>query len=65
MTRFMIEEHPEGYACLNAALHGRKTPDGMPDSQDMPGVQRAAFQDCFGMNYMQFDEAWRAWAVTQ
>jgi hypothetical protein len=65
MTRFMIETNPKGYACLNGTLHGRKRADGLPDPEDMPGVQRQAFQDCFGMSYMQFDEAWRAWAVTQ
>lgn len=65
MTRFMIETNPKGFACLNATLHGRKRPDGLPDPEDQPGVQRKAFQDCFGMSYLEFDEAWRAWAVAQ
>ena len=65
MTRFMLETNPEAYACLNAKLHGRKTPDGQPDSEDMPKVQREAFQECFGMGYAQFDAAWQAWAAVQ
>jgi hypothetical protein len=65
ITKFMIETNPKGYACLNGKLHGRKTPDGMPDAQDMPGAQRDAFQECLGMGYAQFDAAWEAWAATQ
>lgn len=65
MTKFMIESNPKGYACLNGKLHGCKTPDGMPDSEDMPSKQREAFQECFGMGYAQFDAAWQAWAATQ
>jgi hypothetical protein len=65
MTKFMVTTDPAGYACLNAALHGRKSPDGMPDSEDLSGVQREAFGDCLGMSYAQFDEAWRTWATQQ
>jgi hypothetical protein len=65
MTKFMVETNPQGYACLNGKLHGRKKADGVPDPEDLPGVQRDAFQECFGMSYPQFDEAWRAWATTQ
>lgn len=65
MTRFMIETNPEGYACLQSKLHGRKKPDGSPDAEDMPAAQREAFQECFGMGYAQFDAAWQAWAAAQ
>lgn len=66
MTRFMIETNPEGYACLNNQLHGRKrASDGMPDSEDLLSAQRNAFVECLGMNYVQFDEAWRTWALSQ
>lgn len=65
MTKFMIETRPEAYACLNAKIHGRKKPDGTPDPEDMPGVQRSAISECFDWSYVQFDEAWRAWATSQ
>jgi len=65
MTKFMVTTNPKGYACLNDKIHGRKRPDGMPDPEDMPGVQREAISECFGMSYIQFDEAWRAWATSQ
>jgi hypothetical protein len=65
MTRFMVATNPEGYGCLNKTLHGRKRADGMPESEDQLDAQRAAFPECFGMTYAQFDEAWRAWAISQ
>jgi len=65
MTKFMVTTNPQGYGCLNDKLHGRKRADGMPDAENLLDVQRAAFNECFGMNYAQFDEAWRAWAIAQ
>ena len=65
MTRFLIEQHAKGYAGLNGALHGRKAADGSPDAEDLVSVHRKAFQECVGLTYAQFDEAWRAWAMTQ
>jgi len=65
MIKFMVATNPQGFGCLNGKLHGRKRPDGMPDTEDIPGVHRAAVSECFGMTYPQFDEAWRAWALLQ
>jgi hypothetical protein len=65
MTRFLVETNPDGYACIQAALHGRKRPDGMPDAENLLDAQRSAFSDCLGLSYAQFDEAWRAWALAQ
>ena len=63
MTDFMIREHPEAYACITDALHGRKSADGYPDSSGLRDVQRQAFQDCLGMSYAAFDKAWQEWAL--
>lgn len=65
MTKFMVATNPAGYGCLNARLHGRKKPDGTPDPLDLLTVQRDAFQECLGMGYADFDQAWAAWAITQ
>jgi hypothetical protein len=65
MTRFLVETNPQGYACLNGKLHGRKRADGFPDSEDLAGVHRAAVEECLGLSYAQFDEAWRAWALAR
>ena len=65
MTKFMVTTNPQGYACLNGKIHGRKRADGFPAAEELLDAQRAAFPECFGMNYAQFDEAWRAWATMQ
>ena len=65
MIKFMVTTNLPGFGCLNGKLHGRKTPQGMPDSEDIPGVHRDAISTCFGFTYPQFDEAWRAWALLQ
>ncbi len=65
ITKFLIEEHPDWYACLNDRLHGVKNGQGYPDGSDMNGKHRDAFKECMGMGYPQFDDAWRAWALAQ
>jgi hypothetical protein len=65
MVKFMTTTNPKAFGCLNDKIHGRKGPDGGPDSEDIPGAHRQAFTDCFGMSYAEFDEAWRAWAMLQ
>ena len=65
MTAFMIETNPDGYACLNANLHGIKGPDGTGDGSKIREKHREALKECFGMTYPEFDEAWRAWAASQ
>jgi len=64
MTVFMITEMPEAYACLNAGLHGIKSPDGLPDGSRMREKHRKMFQECSGMTYAQFDAAWRQWVTS-
>lgn len=65
MTVYLIEEHPEGYACLMAALHGIRDAEGEADGSGMVDVHRTAFESCIGMRYHELDEAWRAWALRQ
>ncbi len=65
MTEFLLQEHADAFARINARLHGRKGPDNYPDGTDMAGAQRDAFKDELGMSYAAFDAAWREWAVTR
>jgi hypothetical protein len=65
MVKFMVATNPPGFGCLNQRLHGRKRPDGLPDSEDIPGAHRQAVSECLGLSYPEFDEAWRAWALLQ
>lgn len=65
MVKFLIEEHPEAFACINARLHGRKDERGYADQSRLLDVQRDAFRDCLGMSYARFDEAWKTWAMSR
>ena len=61
MVDFLVRAHPQGFACLNDKLHGRKNSDGFPDGANMPEVHREAFKECLGMSYPEFDRAWAEW----
>jgi hypothetical protein len=65
MTRDLLETLPEGYARLNAELHGVKDAAGQPDSSGMLDRLRRVFQECIGMSYSEFDAAWQAWALAR
>jgi len=65
MTCFLIQEHPEAYACLNERIHGAKNAEGFPDATNLDDQLREAFQDCLGTSYAQFDAAWSEWALRQ
>lgn len=63
MVTYLIQEHPEGFAKLNDAIHGLKDEKGYSDASRLKDVQRESFKEFFGMSYTQFDEAWREWVV--
>lgn len=65
MTAFLVEEHPEGYAKLNANIHGIKDADGLPDGSGMRDKHRKFFLECLGMSYASFDETWQEWALSR
>ena len=61
----VIEEHAEGYACLMESLHGIRDARGYADGSDMVDKHRMFFEECLGMRYQQFDDAWGEWALKQ
>jgi hypothetical protein len=65
MIDFLIREHPEAFACIVDRIHGRKNKEGYPDSSGLRKVHREAFQECLGMSYAGFDQAWQEWVMTQ
>ena len=65
MTAFLLEDHADGYACLNARLHGLKGEDGYDDGSNMKDRHREDFLECIGMNYARFDQAWKEWCLAQ
>ena len=65
MTVYLSQEHAEGLACLLGGLKGRRDATGMPDATNLFDVQRDLFRECLGMNYAQFDQAWKTWALAR
>ncbi len=63
MTVFLIEQHGQGYACLNDRLHGMKNKQGLQDGSNIADKHRKFFRECLGMSYAQFDKAWAEWAL--
>lgn len=63
MVRFLIDEHPVGFACILDRLTGLLDENGILDGSGMADHHREAFKACLGMTYSQFDEAWRRWAT--
>lgn len=65
MTLYLLEEHARAYACLLERLHGIRDARGNPDGSGIVDKHRSAFEECTGLRYQQFDEAWRSWAERQ
>ncbi|MEO6709855.1 MAG: hypothetical protein ABIP42_09750, partial [Planctomycetota bacterium] len=61
MTDYLIRAKPNEYAAFNGKLHGRMNKQHMSDSSDMLDFHRKTFQECFGMNYVEFQAAWEKW----
>lgn len=61
MTDYMIRATPDAYACFNGKLHGRTNKQNFADSSNLLDAHRDVFQECFGMNYIQFEAAWAKW----
>ncbi|HUR27133.1 MAG TPA: hypothetical protein VM509_03035 [Planctomycetota bacterium] len=61
MTDYMIRARPNEYAAFNDKLHGRMNKQNFSDSSDMVDFHRTAFQEKFGMNYVEFEAAWMKW----
>jgi hypothetical protein len=65
MVRFLVTEHPEAFAAINADVRGLSR-----GKQPVPlGALSRAHQDAFarhlGLTYEEFDKAWAKWAKKQ
>lgn len=60
---FFVTAHPEKFARFLAAMKGRVTKDGFPDTADYKGAHRDEFKNVFGWTYPQFDAAWQEWVL--
>lgn len=63
MVTFLIEMHPTAFANINKTIHGRLAANGLQDSSKLNDVHRDAFKKELGMNYNQFDAAWKEWVL--
>ena len=63
MIDYLLQTNHDGFACLNDRLHGVMNEQGIPDGSNISDVHRAAFKECLGMSYAQFDAAWREWVI--
>ncbi len=63
MVDYLVRTNPAGFACLNDRLHGRLTADGQPDASNLGDALRAAFSECLGLSYSDFDRAWAEWVA--
>ena len=63
MIKYLIEEHPEGFAGLLADICGIMDENGYADGSNLPDKHRKAFKERLGMSYPEFDKAWRDWVL--
>jgi glutaredoxin len=63
MIDYLVKTNPNGLACLNDRIHGIVNAQGIPDGGKLLDTHRAAFQECLGMNYAEFDAAWTKWVM--
>jgi hypothetical protein len=61
MVDFLVRTMPDKFAALNGKIHGRMTKANTADSSNMTDFHREAFQECIGMNYLEFEAAWMKW----
>lgn len=65
MVQYLLVERPEAFACFLDRMHGAVDEQAQVVFTDMQDHQRSAFQDCVGIPYAQFDEAWREWVASK
>ncbi|MCP3918197.1 MAG: hypothetical protein GY711_21820 [bacterium] len=63
MVDFLMTEHPDFLGTLLDAIKGLYNDKFIDDGTGMWDVHRRTFVDDLGMNYQQFDAAWREWVL--
>lgn len=65
MADYLATEKPEALAKFIQGLKSNFDAQGMPTGANLPDWHRKQFQECLGMNYNQFDEAWRQFVMVK
>lgn len=63
MVEYLIKTNPTGFANFLKAMKLCLNEKGVPTGGKLLEFHRDKFKECLGMNYNEFDEAWRAWAL--
>jgi glutaredoxin len=63
MADFLLKSNPNGFACLQDALHGITNEKGIGDGSNLSDVHRDEFKRCLGFSYADFDRAWAEWVL--
>jgi hypothetical protein len=61
MVRFLIDEHGDAFAKFVGGIKGQLDANGIPSSNDLPGLQRKLMKELWDWTPVSFDEAWLAW----
>ena len=65
MVEYLATEKPEALAKFIQGLKSNFDERGLPTGANLPDWHRKQFLECLGMNYNQFDEAWRQYVSTR
>lgn len=65
MVRFLLDAHAEKTAQFLGGVKGQLDAQGLPSSNDLPGLQRKLFKELWDWTPVSFDEAWVAWVSAQ
>jgi hypothetical protein len=65
MVDYLATEKPEALAKFVQGLKSNFNEQGLPTGANLPDWHRKQFGECLGMNYNQFDEAWRQFVMSR
>lgn len=65
MVDFLLKTKPSEFAQFLWALKQNYTAQGIPTGEKLLDWHRTIFKEKLGWSYAEFDEAWRAWALTE
>ena len=63
LVRFLLEEHPEGFARFLGGVKGQLDERGYPSGHDLLGLQRRLLREIWGWTPKDLEEAWKTWVL--
>jgi hypothetical protein len=62
MVDFLIQTRPREFGEFLWGIKRNLNSQGIPDGHNLPDWHRTQMKEKLGFSYLEFDEAWRAWA---